>query len=132
MPESLAASAQIESLQKSQNDQATALGTQLEAKASAFQKDLTPMEGNSRKAKEAEITAMGKQLVEMQVAAQQNMQARLSELRTQAIEKVKLAISQVATEGGYTLVIQVSQSDVLFSTQKDNLLPAVKAKLGIK
>jgi outer membrane protein len=132
MPESSAASAQIESLTKSQNGQATALGAQLEAKSKALQKDLSPLDGPSRLAKEAEIQSIVKQLLETQMSTQLTLQARTTDLRTQAIEKVKQAISQVATEGGYTLVIQVSQSDVLFSNQKDNLLPAVKAKLGIK
>lgn len=132
MPESSSASAQVESLRQSLNNQITTLSNQLESKTAALQEDKSPLDDASHVAKETEVKALTKQLEDMQASAQQAIQAKVNELTLAVNEKAKTAVAQAAAEGGYTLVLKVSQSDVIFSAAQENLLPAAKAKLGIQ
>lgn len=132
MPESSVASARIESLRQSLNSEIAALNSQLEAKISVIQNDQSAADDPARASREAEVKALGKQLQEAQASAQQSVINKTNELTAQILDKAKLAISQVAEEGNYSLVLRVSQGDVLYSGQQVNILPAVKSKLGIQ
>ncbi|MDQ0108626.1 outer membrane protein [Chitinophaga terrae (ex Kim and Jung 2007)] len=48
------------------------------------------------------------------------------------MDKAKKALKAVANEKGYTLVIDNSKDAVLVSAETDDLMPAVKVKLGLK
>lgn len=65
---------------------------------------------------------------EAQEKAQQYAQTKIGPLRVKALDAIKL----VAKEKGYTHVIDDASSILLVMPPGDDLLPAVKAKLGIK
>lgn len=65
---------------------------------------------------------------EAQEKAQQYAQQKIGPLRAKALD----AIKTVAKEKGYTYVIDDASSILLVMPPGDDLLPAVKAKLGIK
>ncbi|NSL90643.1 OmpH family outer membrane protein [Chitinophaga solisilvae] len=48
------------------------------------------------------------------------------------MEKAKKALKEVATGKGYTMVIDNSKDAVLIASETDDLLEAVKARLGLK
>ena len=49
------------------------------------------------------------------------------------LDKVKKAISDVATEGGYTYIFDISTQGVVFQAKTANdITPLVKKKLGVK
>jgi len=48
------------------------------------------------------------------------------------IDKAKKAIDDVAKDGNYTLILDSSVGVVLYSIDGDDILPAVKKKLGIQ
>jgi outer membrane protein len=48
------------------------------------------------------------------------------------LDKAKNAINAVARENGYTYIFDVGTGAVLFYEKGDNILPLVKAKLGLK
>lgn len=65
---------------------------------------------------------------EAQEKAQQYAQTKIGPLRLKALDAIKL----IAKEKGYTYVIDDASSILLVMPPGDDLLPAVKAKLGIK
>ena len=85
-----------------------------------------------RQNKEQELAQLQERIDAFQVKAQQDLQAKQAELLQPLIDEAKQAISDVAKEKGYTYVINAIEDVILFSTDSDNLLPAVKAKLGIE
>jgi outer membrane protein len=48
------------------------------------------------------------------------------------LDKAKKVLKAVANEKGYTLVIDNSKDAVLVSAETDDLMPAVKVKMGLK
>lgn len=67
---------------------------------------------------------------EQQVAV--NLQNRRRELLGPIIEQARTAITEVAEAEGYTLVFDTSQfNTVLFAEDATDLMPLVKAKLGL-
>jgi outer membrane protein len=65
---------------------------------------------------------------EAQQKAQEYAQTKIAPVRAKALE----AIKAVAKEKGYTYVIDDASSTLLVMPPGDDLLPFVKAKLGIK
>ena len=47
------------------------------------------------------------------------------------IEKARKAISEVAEENGYTYIFDAGVGILLYYDKGDNILPLVRAKLGI-
>jgi outer membrane protein len=60
------------------------------------------------------------------------MDKKRTELFQPIIKKATDAINGVAKEKGYTYVLDSSAGTILFSTESDDLMPAVKTKLGLK
>jgi outer membrane protein len=91
---------------------------------------LTPIKQQERqRALEAEQEALKnyEQTVSNEVG--QKRESLLSPI----IEKLDQAIKMVATEGGYVLVFDSSSFNaILFAQDADDIMPKVKAKLGIK
>lgn len=115
MSESSAASAQVESLRQPLNGQIMSLSNQLESKTVTLQEDKSPLDDPSKLAKETGIKALTKQLREMQASAQQTVQSKVIKITAAVMEKTKSAVNRTATEGGYTLMLKLSQGEVLYS-----------------
>lgn len=81
-----------------------------------------------RKELEAERQKIGQYERQMAVDLEKKRQELLGPL----IEQARQAIDEVAEENGYTLVFDTSLANtVLFAEDSDDLLPLVKAKLGM-
>jgi len=80
-----------------------------------------------------ELQAIGQKMEEYQQQAQQDLQNKQMELMRPIIEKAQDAVNAIAREKGYTYVLDSSQSKgvVIFAEKGEDILPLVKAKLGI-
>ncbi len=67
-----------------------------------------------------------------QQSADQDLGAKQAELFNPLIEKVKKAISDVARENNYNYIFDVGIGALVFYENGDNVLPLVKAKLGVQ
>jgi outer membrane protein len=80
-----------------------------------------------------ELEGMAQRIQQYQVQAQQDLQQKQMELMEPIYEKAQNAINDVAREKGYTYVFDSSQSKgvVIFAEKGEDILPLVKAKMGI-
>lgn len=80
-----------------------------------------------------ELEGMAQKIQSYQVQAQQDLQNKQRELMEPIIEKAQNAVNDVARDKGYTYVLDSSQSKgvVIFVEKGEDILPLVKAKLGI-
>jgi outer membrane protein len=80
-----------------------------------------------------ELETMAQRIQQYQVQAQQDLQDKQMELMEPIIEKAQNAVNDIAREKGYTYVLDSSQSKgvVIFVEKGEDILPLVKAKLGI-
>ncbi len=132
MPETKVAISTITAYNKQFIDQLTTMNTELQSKGQAYQAQRTTMTDAIRTAKEAELTDMQKRFQDYQNTAQQQVDAKKSELGKPIIDKARAAATQVAKEKGYTWVINTSNTDLIVAPPGDDMMDAVKAKLGVK
>jgi outer membrane protein len=84
-----------------------------------------------KQTKERELADLETRITEFQQNAEAdfgNMQAKLYD---PLITKARSAIADVASENGYTYILDVSMGVVLYFEAGDDVLPLVKAKLGL-
>ncbi|HVW13999.1 MAG TPA: OmpH family outer membrane protein [Mucilaginibacter sp.] len=132
MPETKKVKSDLEAYQKQFMDQLTAMNTEYTSKGQAYQAQQSTMTDAIRIEKEKELTDMQKRMQDYSNTAQQQVNQKTAELSKPLFDKAKAAIAQVAKEKGYTYVIDSSQTDLIVSPPGDDLMDAVKAKLGLK
>lgn len=79
-----------------------------------------------------DIEKLYKELQEIEKVAQSAVGAKRQELYEPIIKKAKAVIAEVAKEKGYVYVLDASIGTIWYSQPQDNILQAVKKKLGIK
>ncbi len=93
-----------------------------------------PSVSNSEKEiKTQEVENLQKQYQELQQRANDDLQLKQEELLSPLLEKVKKTISEVAKANGYAYVMDTTEgSGIIYSDSSYDLMPLVKAKLGVK
>lgn len=84
-----------------------------------------------RNTKQRELQDMGTRIQEFQENAQKTLQQREQDLLKPIIDRAKKAISDVASENGYTYILDSGTAAVLYSQDSDDIMPLVKKKLGL-
>jgi outer membrane protein len=84
-----------------------------------------------RQSRERELMSLQERIQEFQESAQQDLADQENKLLSPIIEQARTAISDVATENGYTYVFDVSMGVLLHWEKGDDLMPLVKKKLGL-
>ncbi len=133
MPESK----QIESSLKTYNDQLTAQMkskyTDYQAKLDAYQKSANTMTDVVKADKEKELTGLQQSIQEFQRSAEQSLQQKQQSLIRPALDKLQKTIDDVATENGYTYVLN-SDGDtptLLHGPKDGDISDIVLKKMGI-
>lgn len=132
MPETKTIQKQIQDYQKQFVDQLTTMNTELQTKAQDYDGKKASMTDATKTAKENELQDINKRLQEYQNTAQQKVQEKTNELSKPLLDKARAAIAALAKEKGYNYVIDTSQTELLVSPPADDLLAAIKTKLGLK
>jgi outer membrane protein len=132
LPELKTAQKQITDYQKTWTDQLQALQSELQTKSQQYQAQQATMTDAVRTAKQSELQDLNKRLQDQSQLAQQQVEAKGNEFTKPLIDKVKAAVVAVAKEKGYGYVLNSSSTDLVVSPEADDLLPAVKLKLGVK
>ncbi len=132
MPETKVVQKQIQDYSKTYSDQLTALQTELTTNAQAYDAKRATMTDAARAAKEAELQDQNKRLQDFNTTARQKVDEKTKSLSDPLFTKLRAAIRAVAKEKGYNYVLDTSQTELLVSPDADNLMAAVKAKLGLK
>jgi len=105
---------------------------ELELKGADYQKNAATMSAIIKATKEKEITDLQGRIEAFQQSAQQELQAKQSELITPFVDKAKKAIKDVAKEGGFAYILNAVEDILLYSEGGEDVTPQVKKKLGIQ
>lgn len=132
MPDTKVVSKTLQDYNKSFMDQLTNMQTELQTKAADYDSKKATMTDAVRQLKESELQDIQKRMQDYQTNAAQKVDAKKEELGKPLFEKARAAIAAVAKEKGYTYVIDSSQNELLVAPDADDLLAAVKLKLGLK
>lgn len=107
----------------------------LEAKYADFMtsKDNPNISKSVLELKAGDVEKLQEQYQETQKRAQEELQRKQQELLQPLIAKVKNIIAEVAKENGYSYVLDTTEGGgIIYSEAKFDLMPLVKAKLGLK
>jgi outer membrane protein len=128
-----------DSIQKVLEDYGTTLQTQLQTMYQEYQTKLADYQANVntmstiiKQTKEKELGDLETRIQDFQQQADQDLQNKQVELIQPLIDKAKKAIETVARENGYTYIFDVGAGSVLYYEKGENIMPLVKAKLGLK
>ena len=133
MPERATAEKQFTAYQKELED---ALGTMQKEAQTKYAEYLTKRDSMSetvRKMKDDELNAMSERIQTYQQNAQQQLQAKQSELLKPVFDKADKAVKEVGAEKGLVYVFDMSSRVILYNSKESvDILPFVKTKLGIQ
>jgi len=131
MPEALKVDGELREFQASLVQQGQDMGKDADEKAAAFVKDSLKMTPTMKEIKRSEILGLYQKVSNWNQTAQdmynQKAQEKIAPIRAKAFD----AIKAVAREKGYSYVLDASTSVLLVTPPSDDLMPFVKAKLGI-
>jgi outer membrane protein len=132
MPEAAKVDAELKAYQDALGLQGQDLAKEADAKAAQYLKDSATLTPSMKEIKKNEILDLYQKVQNWNQIAQdkynQKAQEKIGPIRTKAFE----AIKTVAKEKGYGYVLDMSTGAILVAPPGDDLLPSVKAKLGIK
>jgi outer membrane protein len=132
MPEFNTVKSQLDIYQKQFIDQLSTMQTELQNKGKEYQATQDKMTDAVRTTKQAELQDIQKRMQDLQTNAQTQVDNKANELYKPLTTKATAAVSAVAKEKGYNYVINTAQTQLLVSPPTDDLMPAVKLKLGLK
>ncbi len=132
MPEAAKIQADLNEYQTNLQQQAITLQSEADKKRDQYYKDSLTFSATKKEIVVGELVKLYSRLQNYDQEAQQKAndyaQTKIAPVRKRALD----AISLVAKEKGYTYVIDDAQGSLLVMPPGDDLLPAVKTKLGIK
>ncbi len=132
MPETDSLSQELKAYADYLDEQMTQMAAEYQNKVADYQDNVATMSDLIRQTKEKEITDLQNRIQAFQQSADQDLNAKQADLFNPLIEKVRTAITDVARENNYTYIFDAGTGALIFYENGDNVLPLVKAKLGIK
>ena len=132
MPEMTKADADLKAYAKTYQDQLEVMGKEFEKKGTEYQTNEKTYSEAVKEVKQKELQSLETRIRETQSSAQEKVSKKKEELYKPILEKADKAIKDVAKEKGFDYVFDASAGSMLYAKDSDNILPLVKAKLGMK
>jgi outer membrane protein len=133
MPESDSAQTAIEKLASNYEQQLEEMQVELNKKYDDYLNNRDNYTDLIRQTKESEIADLNDRIQQFQTIASQELQDKRTQLLRPILDKANSAIKSVAESNNYIYVFDISQGNpIYFSEQSVDILPLVKAKLGVK
>lgn len=131
MPERDSADKKLQAEQKKYEDQWQKMSDELQKKQMELQQAIDAKASPAIiEINQDAVMQLDQRMQNFRQKASEDLAKRQTELYEPVIAKLKKAIADVAKEKGYTYVLDSSQ--LLYSSPSDDLMDAVKKKLGLK
>ena len=131
MPESTKMQTELQSYAKGLESSLAAMQAEGEKKLADYQQNEATMSDLVKQDKVRELESIQQRILEFQQNAQESLAAKEQELITPILDKARKAIEDVAKEGNFTYIFDASTGNILYAAESENVLPLVKAKLGL-
>lgn len=132
MPQTKQADSTLKKFGESLDAQLKAMTAEYQSKLQSYQSKADSLPDAIRATKEKELTDLGQRIQDFQQTAQESIQKKKEEIYGPILKKAEDAIKEIAKEKSYSYIFDTSLGSVIFAQEGDNILPVVKAKLGIK
>jgi outer membrane protein len=132
MPEFDSANTKLEGLRQELVNALELMQVELNNKSDAYNKESKALTDIVRQTKEQELIDLNRRIQDFQTSAQEQLQNKQVELFQPIYAKVDKAIKDVGKENGFTYIHSVAALLYVDETKSTNIMPLVKAKLGVK
>ncbi len=132
MPEKAKADSDIARYARSFQEQIDIMMKEYQTKGQQYQANEKTMTDAMKEVRMKEIQDLQNRIESTQQSAQEKLQQKKQEVYAPVLDKADKAIKEVAKEKNYDYIFDQSSGSLLFGREADNILPLVKAKLGIK
>lgn len=132
MPQTKQADSTLKKYGESLDSQLKGMTAEYQSKLQSYQSKRDSMPDAIKQFKEKELEDLGNRIQEFQQTAQESIQKKKEELYGPILKKAEAAIKDIAKEKGYSYIFDTSLGTVLYAQDSDNMMPVVKAKLGLK
>jgi outer membrane protein len=130
MPEARKADSAMSKYGKELEDQLKTMATDAQNKYKAYVDGSKTMSDAVKEVKEKELQDLQNRIEEFRQGADEKMGKKREDLFKPILDKAQKAIKDVGVEGGYDYIFDGTQ--LLYAKDSENIMPQVKAKLGIK
>jgi outer membrane protein len=131
MPEKAAADKKLEEFAATLEKQLGAMSSEWESKVQDYRANEAVMSDIIAQTKAEEIQNLEQRIQAFQQNAQQRLAKEEASVYQPILDKAKASIEKVAEENGFTYVFDTSSGSLLYQPESDDILPLVKADLGI-
>jgi outer membrane protein len=131
MPEKAAADKKLEEFAATLEKQLGAMSSEWEAKVQDYRANEAVMSDIIAQTKAEEIQNLEQRIQAFQQNAQQRLAKEEGNVYQPILDKAKASIEKVSEENGYSYVFDTSSGSLLYQPESDDILPLVKADLGI-
>lgn len=132
LPERKDAETKMQAFAKTLDDRLKAMGAEYEAKVTDAQGRAETMTQTEKEIAVREIGELEERIQAAQQKAQEDLAKQEEELLKPMVDRTNAAIADVAAANNYTYIFDVSTGMVLYFDKGEDILPLVKAKLGIQ
>lgn len=131
MPETKAMEDELKKVQQTYADEYNAQATALQAKLKKYDAEAPTQTDAKNEERRVEVQGLQQKIQKYAQTADQEIQKKRFDLLKPIVEKAQKAVSDVASEKGIKYVFDSSPGKGLIVFEGEDLMPAVKAKLGI-
>ena len=132
MPEVTKAETEIQTYAKTFQDQLQPMSKDYQKKIQEFQAGEKTMTEAMKEVKVKEIKDLEARIESTNQSAQEKVEKKRQDLLQPIIDKADKAIKGVAAEKGFDYIFDTSSGTLLHVKAADDIMPLVKAKLGIQ
>jgi outer membrane protein len=132
LPERKDAETKMQAFAKTLEDRLKAMRTEYQTKVEKANADAATMTNTEKEMVMRELQELEQRIVDAQEKAQEDLQKQEQELLAPMVDRTNTAIRDVAAAGNFTYIFDTSAGMVLYYDKGEDILPAVKTKLGIQ
>ncbi|MFN5325436.1 MAG: OmpH family outer membrane protein [Bacteroidota bacterium] len=132
LPEMKTADSSLQKFSASLESQLKTMYTEYQAKVADFKANEATMAEPVKQTKAKEVEDLEQRIRQFQEDAETSVQKKEQELLAPISKKVEDAIKSIAKEKGYGYIFDMSRGSVIYAQESDDIMPMVKAKLGLK
>jgi len=132
MPQQKVAEEEIQKYVQQLENTLAEMQTEYQTKLQDFQENQGSWSEPQLQNKSKELQSLQQRIYEYQQSAQQDLQREQYEKQAPILEDIQDAINTVGKENGFAYIFDVSQGSVIYTEGGEDVMPLVKAELGIK
>jgi len=132
MPEVGPADAELEKYANELDGLYSKMLQEYQSKVSEIQNTVDNMSEDMKQVKAQELADMEKRIGQFEESSSTKLNKKKETLYKPILDLADKAIKEVAKENGFTYIFDSSVGAIIFADESDDILPLVKAKLGLK